>query len=171
MGTDIYTHVEVLDNDGKWQEVRVPNKLGTYSDGTVPPVHAIEDRDYNLFGILSNGVRSYEYPSIDEFARGIPADASKTVKEAYEEMSDCRNGASWYSLKELELWAENKEHFIRLVYDDDEGDDAAVFRAEDKDMLERFKKFVHSVEFVALLDPAFHTFQPEKARVVFWFDC
>lgn len=170
MGTDIHPYVEVMKDDGKWEEVRVPNPLRTCSNGEQEIISPVDDRDYQLFGILSCGVRSEDYPSIDEYARGLPKDVSCTVASAYCDGKDYWHGASWYSLKELQLWAYDEGHFFHPVYDDMTGQEVEYQKQEDASMLDRFKRFVNSVEFVGSLSERYIAGYPERLRVVFWFD-
>lgn len=181
MGTDIYTHVEVMGDDGKWEEVLLRNTLSTtvctrvstdnaiVCDAAFPFVSAFENRDYQLFGILSNGMRNDDYRSIDDYPRGVPLDASASVREAYE--GDVTwVGASWYSLKELELWCRDEDNFTHPFYDGMTGLEKERQKREDRDMLDRFKRFMHGVEFVALLKTPYGITDPSRVRVVFWFD-
>ena len=85
MGCDIHAYTERKNDDGQYEVV------GDFlSDG----------RSYAVFGFLA-GVRNYsEITPISE-PRGIPADASPSIKSHHERWSDDAHSASWLSTDEL----------------------------------------------------------------------
>ncbi|WP_189070711.1 hypothetical protein [Deinococcus radiotolerans] len=97
MGTDILEHYERFQN-GHWEAVDFLQR----GEGPSSSRLAFIDRNYNLFGILSN-VRSVYTVAPIARSRGLPTDVSSTVAARWAAVAydDSLFGLSWVGLDEL----------------------------------------------------------------------
>ena len=103
MGCDIHMYVEMFDEQKqKWllahglrPDPYDPNEF------EVPYPERFVDRNYILFGILTNGnVRREGYGFFDP--KGFPDDASKFVKKKFKSWSNDAHTSSWLTFQEIE---------------------------------------------------------------------
>lgn len=100
MGCDIHPYVEMKTEEGKWVNIfPVDNKYKHDPDSGYAPDWEF-DRSYTCFSVLADVRNNYDMKPIAE-PRGIPEDASDTVKEAYAHWDSDAHSASWLALPEL----------------------------------------------------------------------
>lgn len=171
MGCDIHMHVERRNNrydGGKTEWVN-----GDYFSITHPndPKCAVIHQDlwgercYDLFAVLANvRNRGYgeAYPYIDE-PRGLPDDATQYVKEEYESWGIDAHSCSYFTLRELVEFHEEKKSISGFGFDILEP------------LIERLKQ--RADDFNIIYD--FEWDRPwtndlkskmDNIRIVFWFD-
>jgi len=85
MGCDLHGFVERKNEMGQWEYA--------------PGFHPFDWRSYRLYGWLA-GVRNYSAVTPLSKPRGLPGDASASLKEKYNDDDDYHS-ASWVSLEEL----------------------------------------------------------------------
>lgn len=85
MGCDIHSFAEKRSN-GKWEAVE--------------DFHPFDWRSYGLYGFLAD-VRNYSGVPVLAMPRGMPDDASATVKEECEQWNSDGHTHSWLSVEEL----------------------------------------------------------------------
>ena len=148
MGCDIYTHVEQLDSSDTWREL-----------DTGPPFGW---RSYSVFGFLAD-VRNYSaVPPIAQ-PRGLPDDLSATVAEAAE---DCGHSASWLTVHELAVFDYEQMVNDRRIT---RGNDGGVTGAPEEGTLMSYREFLGEA-FARDVERLQALGDPERTRVVFWFE-
>lgn len=147
MSCDIHFFVEVQDDTGTWY-YQAPeymgddeNPYGPYLSESIPHFQS-----YALFGFLFEGVReraySFSFPGKFE----LPPDVSTAIKEAYEEASD-RHSASYLTVAEL------RQRFTEML------------------LMPQADEVRHLLYHCILKYlPTNPTDDPERQRIVFWFD-
>lgn len=179
MGCDIHLYREKKVN-GKW----------ITADNCANDDGAYKGRNYDLFGLLSKGVRrEYEYSFI---ARGLPLDSCKEVSECSEQWGCDGHSHSYLTLTELISFREflkdktiplsgmmNRDQFQRL-------EDGMKKTPQDFTDLYPYCQMTNNKEFVTFqieipvlktvdncLDTIINSFDGisgDDHRIVFWFD-
>ena len=144
MGCDIHLHVETKQYDA-WLEVRNPIHEETYSQHTYRHWPG-SDRYYTLFAVLAD-VRNRD-GSVTPIAtpRGLPGDASRTVKDEADTWDGDGHSHSYLTLREL------------VDYDWDAPAGHSTIRQQVGDFFSLMQLMAHE------------TLDMEYARIVFWFD-
>jgi hypothetical protein len=177
MGCDIHMHVEKNDGDGVWFEDHAP---------------AYDDRDYAVFAWLA-GVRNRHDSEVLSVPRGLPIDASETVRAEFAENGG--HNASFFTVNELNAagrkpvryhgsieeklylqWRASGDHFpeswcqstnVRTVSE-------ARYKAGDRrrDRLGLYVECEWEVPMQAAFERFFKFLEEcgREARLVFWFD-
>lgn len=155
MGCDIHIIREVKDKDGVWQVSPTLRRHVWSDDLSLNTSWLPNDRDYDLFGVLSAGVRTNASISIGE-DRGLPDDCTPQVYGEAE--SSDLHSHGYASLRELDdLWkACDGKIKSQSAYREGEPYDAE---------LEWFFK-----DWVDLHLRPFAWNGPDSARIVYWFD-
>ena len=96
MGCDIHCYKEKFVN-GKWISTDIWEQEDGYK--RVPYESTFSDRNYNLFGLLSKGVRFEHQYSLEP--RGMPFDPSEEVFMAYSDWDSDGHSHSYLYLHEL----------------------------------------------------------------------
>ncbi|WP_343743133.1 hypothetical protein [Herbaspirillum huttiense] len=117
MGCDIHAYKEKL-VDGKWvtADEWVPFDYGDEPEDKgikVPWEQRFTERDYQLFGLLSNGVRTEHEFSFEP--RGIPFNASKEVRDEIERWDCDGHSHSYLYLFELKEMRAHLDKEIILI--------------------------------------------------------
>lgn len=161
MGTDIHTYVEVQTAKG-WQQVS-GRHFGPWGRDFAP----FDSRSYGVFAFLA-GVRNYSAVEPIAEPRGFPDDASPNVREHYEEDLYC---PSWLLVSELLAVDYDREINDRRGMSEREPgsyDCGATLPPEEGTVqpLREFLRegFMEDLEALAALG------DPDKTRVVFWFE-
>ena len=163
MGCDIHWYSETRRADGQWQcdqaasfqEVEEEDDIYSYSDLDVFPNR---DRDYWLFGLLNDGVRT-EWPYSFQ-GKGFPNSASREVAEVFSSWRDDAHSASFLTRAELkaklqELKPIRAEYMIRS--------DVAIHEREAiEHHAKRLQEIINNLSNESVSD--------ESQRIVFWFD-
>ena len=107
MGCDIHLFLERNNNDGKWYDANIYRrnvyKTMNPEENTEPDFERFDfynGRNYDLFAILA-GVRNYGFIKPISTPKGLPANASKEVKEELREWGDDAHSVSYLTLLEL----------------------------------------------------------------------
>ncbi len=152
MGCDIHAHVEVYTN--QWDYV---DDLELY-------------RSYGLFGFLAD-IRNYScVPPITKKAqRGLPSDISEDLKDLWENEYD-RHSPSYVNLKEL------LDFDYSQVFEDRRTNmtvnnvtDGAHICEPGQGERTTFKAFL-GPHYFKILEQLKQYGEPDKVRLVFWFD-
>lgn len=156
MGCDIHMHVEYKDDrrtNGVWVsgDYYTRNECGGFS-----LVEFCGDRNYHLFAILADVRNNGDYTYID-MPRGIPDDATETVRIYYAIWGMDAHSASYFTLKELiDFYKENKddqlEFLIRKLKE----------RADELNVIWDFE-WEHDGSGIGYE-------KSDNIRIVFWFD-
>lgn len=183
MGADIHALVMVKqkryvrNGDGvvvdgvDWKMVNLWNKVRDFSAGeggyAFVPAECFHDRNYQLFGILA-GVRSLEYPMLDDGLRGLPLGCPQEIVDyVKKEWEDSAHSITWYSLGELNKAVKNKKKYPKHSYWYDDDGRKHVDKEECGPHYS-LKRFRDSVEFFA--QHSFWYDDDEDVRVVIFFD-
>ena len=181
IGADIHIHCEYKDEIG-W------HNCDNHVWNDITNEYEFEDlywgRNYDLFGILA-GVRSSEYPQIDE-PRGLPKDMSAKTKEYADEWEGDAHSHSYITMRELLKWRDKytrkwrklkKKYGVVKCSDSYYGD----YIIDDNDEV-TFKEEHHMLDYLISLlklkmDNYFYCYEEEDFynkgddfRIVFWFD-
>lgn len=189
MGCDIHVYREKL-VDGQW--VSLDNWVKEYDDepASVPWRERYSGRNYNLFGLLCDGVRSSHSFSLKE--KGFPSDASPQVVSANAVWGCDGHSHSYLTLGELKAKENSLEHLSVTVsgmkskksldalmasIDGEQDTDWNLLypycKWSNVDEYVEFSidvpaKFIASLEgLIALFD---ESSEPDSHRIVFWFD-
>ena len=153
MGCDIHMYIEKKKN-GKWIPAQGFMQTGN-RENDVPdvPFHdQFNQRNYALFGFLA-GVR---IPELKHFEpQGFPDDASKEVKDVYNEWGTDAHTPSYLLLKELQT----------IPWDD--LIDYPDYYEKPAKLRDAFSEFYDLVYWLNSYD---YTCNPDEIRIVFWFD-
>lgn len=190
MGCDIHMYRERKVN-GKWESC--DDFIDIYEDGNldVPYEKRFSDRNYNLFGVLSKGVRqSYDF-SFE--ARGLPIVVCNKVNQAYNDWGSDAHSCSYLFLHELieleeyiktvtiEITGQKNKEGIQLLQDSISSE-----KETDWDLLYPYCKWssdANCVDFkvdipadyvigggLSKIIKMFEGSKAENQRIVFWFD-
>lgn len=94
MGCDIHSYAE-RKTDGQWHHV-----VGVFGSSKYPSNEPFDWRDYSVFAFLA-GVRNYSDVTPIMEPRGLPEDASQSVKDEHEVWYGDAHTASWLLIEEL----------------------------------------------------------------------
>ena len=184
MGADIHAIVMVKQNrykhDGNsvvvdgadWKMVNLWQKTYSFSatGGKSPeflPAECFYNRDYQLFGVLA-GVRSNEYPMLDDNLRGLPGGCPREIVDYVEKSwKDCAHSITWYSLGELNKAVKDKKKYPKHSYWYDDCGRKHVDKAAYGPHY-GLKSFRDSVE--AFAASSYFWNDDEDVRVVIFFD-
>lgn len=162
MGCDLHSHVEIREVDG-WQEASGLN-WGEYSSGP------FENRNYGVYGFLS-GVRNYS--AVDPICdpKGFPDDASKTVRDSFDEWGVDGHTPSWLLVSELSAIDYDAEVNDRRVtrQTGPRSWDGGCTGEPDEGEVQPLREFLGSA-FMRDLDRLRVLDSEANIRVVFWFD-
>jgi hypothetical protein len=89
MGCDIHSNAERRNTEGEWEDM--------------PELSPFDWRSYGLYAFLAD-VRNYSKVTPISPRRGIPNDASASVKASYEAWDLDAHSASWLSIAELDAF-------------------------------------------------------------------
>lgn len=150
MGCDIWTFAEkkVDEKYNLWKQV----KLYRVRSDNLEVVGFYEDRNYELFSLLA-GVRGWHEPLIEP--RGVPQNMSTDLERQWNSVNEWCHTPTWYSLSELFLY---RKMFKNRQFES----------LEEAQVYKNFINFVNNIE--TYLEFAGEFIDPEKYRVVLWFD-
>jgi hypothetical protein len=166
MGCDIHLYSETRQNGGAWvcnQADSVVREKEDYGDGEqeylrMDDMREYSGRDYWLFGMLNNGVRTswdWAFPYRDEF----PAESSELLAELKKQEGEDAHSCSYFTVAELkgkvaELKLKRAEF---LINPPEQGQWAEALP-------------YHADKLQALIDQFDPTLPDKDQRIVFWFD-
>lgn len=169
MGCDIHLYVERQLPNGRWDCQDNIDKEG--DDGDVELLAQFGDhsfdkilnsrpgrymgRNYVLFAILANVRNDYGHPiPFMGESKGIPSDVSGEIRDAFDRWGGDAHSESWWTLNDLLAW----EGWEKKIEDEHD---------EKRKSLKIYCKSFWEVVIPQL--EAVHA-DPEKVRIVFWFD-
>lgn len=173
MGCDIHSYAEVRDENGRWYPApeRIPlddwaRKYYGRDFGRSP----FDWRSYGLYGFLAN-VRNYSAVTPISEPRGMPKDASGLVDDEYEQWGYDAHSASWLTLAEL-LAVDYDASFEDRRVTRQVGPnhwDGGVTADPGEGEVKTLREFLGDLYFrdLRILKSLG---DPERVRVVFWFD-
>lgn len=118
MGCDIHSYIEVFDDKKKkWVLAQGLRESPYEEDGKhsleVPYADRFHDRNYILFGILTNGkVRENGYGFFEP--KGFPVDASEFVRKEFEEYGFDAHTPSYLNFQEIEDFLVKNEIKVKV---------------------------------------------------------
>lgn len=172
MGCDIHSFAEVK-RKNKWEKVGDYFMLDTWSrkyfkkdKGEEP----FSNRNYSLFAFLAN-VRNYDHCEPISETKGFPRDASKEVKEHYENSIGYSHSVSNLSLKELLDFDYEKEFWNRRVSKQtgpNSWTGAGVAEEGEGEIITYRENLGEN--YFSVLEELKELGEPDDVRIVFWFD-
>jgi hypothetical protein len=190
MGCDIHLYKEKKVN-GRWVTADEGWKNEFDEGGVdVPYDNRFTDRDYDLFGYLSKGVRrEFDFSFL---ARGIPFNASEEVKKCSEQWGSDGHSHSYLTLTELkEAWEflqtktipvdgmKSQDGFKELmesIESNEETDWDLIYPFCQGTTDRSYKRFsadvpaTYKLGGVKRIIDLFEGINAEECRIVFWFD-
>jgi hypothetical protein len=173
MGCDIHSYAEVQNEQGEWEQVtdffpfdKWERDWRKRKCGDSP----FDWRSYSLFGFLAD-VRNYSCcPPLDE-PRGLPDDVSDAVREAREAYGIDGHSDSWFLLRELLAFDYDQKFWNRRVTKQIGPNpwSGAALAEEGEGEVITYREHLGEAYFTQL-DILRRLDDPEKVRVVFWFD-
>lgn len=173
MGCDIHSYAEVYKNR-KWKQIGdvfpLDDSEKDYYEGKNFSNEPFRYRNYALFGWLAN-VRNYSCVESISEPKGLPGNVSTKIRQLYEENSDDFHSTSWFLLSELlaidyekTIWdrriiKQTSPNFINGAAKAEEGEGEHI----------TLKKFLGNSYF-KILNILKTLGEPNKIRIVFWFD-
>lgn len=158
MGADMHFYVEKINAENKWEYIYLTDKNGN--------IISYYSRNYQLFGLLG-GVRAIEHNILTR-VRYLPFDVSDAVKEEHDKYEpDCHH-STWYTLSELYFMKEylklEQKNMLLSDYDEETKEE---MNYEYDSLLTSLQNFCTIIDFIA---DTYWSFDPEKTRVILWFD-
>ena len=167
MGCDIYSYAEVYDGE-KWSIVGDVFPLSEFDQKRQRKTHGSHPFDwrwYGMFGFLAN-VRNYSrVPVLAEPKYSLPEDVSAAIKEEYGDYNGWHT-TTWLTLRQLLDFDYDQVFWDRRVMKN--GNGAALADEGEGEHL-TVRKFLGE-SFFRDIDVLKTLGDPNKVRVVFWFD-